>query len=283
MIVSKPNKKYPLKLQDVLKIKSILFSNTKRGFNPIVLSMPVNDLDSEKKMKCNTVYRSHRYQTKHDYGHLNLISDKIRLQMVERIRNSGIHQNLILEAFQYIPRHLFVDTALAAQAYEEIALPIGEKQTISKPTVIAYMLSQLLVDPTKKLGKVLEIGTGCGYQSAILSYLADEVYSIERIKSLLEKAKNNLRPLQISNIRLHYGDGQLGLHIAAPYDAIVLAAAGLSISPELIDQLAIGGRLIAPIGEKSQQLVLIEKVSSTVCKKSFLKDVYFVPMKTGVR
>jgi protein-L-isoaspartate(D-aspartate) O-methyltransferase len=176
-----------------------------------------------------------------------------------------------------------MDAGLHAQAYEDSALPIGHQQTISKPSVVARMI-ELLHKNKNPLGKVLEIGTGCGYQAAVLSLLADEVYSIERIRPLHDSARAKLRPFRINNLRLIYGDGILGLPQAAPFDAIILAAAGLGIPDALLDQLAIGGRLVAPVARhaNAQQLLLIERVSSQRYQRTALDEVFFVPLQSGV-
>jgi protein-L-isoaspartate(D-aspartate) O-methyltransferase len=182
-----------------------------------------------------------------------------------------------------VPRHMFVDPGLAAQAYEDSALPIGHQQTISKPSVVARMLE--LASAGRSLDRVLEIGTGCGYQAAVLSQIARDVYSIERVKPLYERAKLNLRPLRVRNIRLHYGDGRIGLPAAAPFDAIVIAAAGFEVPEALLGQLAVGGRLVAPVamanGEQ-QVLTLVERVGSSQWRESRLDRVFFVPLKSGV-
>ena len=196
---------------------------------------------------------------------------------------AGVTHAKTLEAIATVPRHAFMDAGLHPQAYEDSALPIGHQQTISKPSVVARMI-ELLHKSKQPLNKVLEIGTGCGYQAAVLSLLADEVYSIERIRPLHDLARDNLRPFRIKNLRLIYGDGILGLPQAAPFDSIILAAAGLGIPDALLDQLAIGGRLIAPVArnEKEQQLLLIERVSSHRYQRTALDDVFFVPLQSGV-
>jgi protein-L-isoaspartate(D-aspartate) O-methyltransferase len=212
-----------------------------------------------------------------------LASERVRERMVERLRSSGITDPRVLAAMSAVPRHGFVDPGLAAQAYEDAALPIGHHQTISKPSVVARMIE--LVAAGRKLDKVLEIGTGCGYQAAVLSQLAGDVYSIERVRPLSERAKLNLRPLRLRNIRLHYGDGRLGLPAAAPFDAIVIACAGLDVPRALLEQLAVGGRLVAPVGSQSasaQVLTLVERVSETQWRESQLDRVFFVPLKSGV-
>ncbi|MGS0892200.1 protein-L-isoaspartate(D-aspartate) O-methyltransferase [Burkholderia stagnalis] len=216
-------------------------------------------------------------------GAFALTSERVRERMVERLRANGVTDARVLEAMAAVPRHLFVDPGLATQAYEDSALPIGHQQTISKPSVVARMIELAMAGRT--LERVLEIGTGCGYQAAVLSHVARDVYSIERIKPLYERAKLNLRPLRVPNIRLHYGDGRVGLPSAAPFDAIVIAAAGLDVPQALLEQLAIGGRLIAPVGAQSGQhqvLTLVERVAHAQWRESRLDRVFFVPLKSGV-
>ncbi len=217
-----------------------------------------------------------------------LASERVRERMVERLRAGGVSHARVLAAMNAVPRHLFVDPGLAAQAYQELALPIGHQQTISKPAVVARMIELAAAD--RALEKVLEIGTGCGYQAAVLSHVAREVYSIERVRPLFERAKKNLRPLRVANLRLHYGDGCLGLPAAAPFDAIIIAAAGIGVPDRLLEQLAVGGRLIAPVvipaeqetSNETQVLTLIERVSATQWRESRLDRVFFVPLKSGV-
>jgi len=196
---------------------------------------------------------------------------------------AGVKHTKTLDAIATVPRHAFMDAGLHPQAYEDSALPIGHQQTISKPSVVARMI-ELLHKSKQPLNKVLEIGTGCGYQAAVLSLLADEVYSIERIRPLHDLARDNLRPFRIKNLRLIYGDGILGLPQAAPFDTIILAAAGLGVPDALLDQLAIGGRLVAPVARnaKEQQLLLIERVSSHRYQRTALDEVFFVPLQSGV-
>ncbi|MDF3116169.1 protein-L-isoaspartate(D-aspartate) O-methyltransferase [Burkholderia semiarida] len=216
-------------------------------------------------------------------GAFALTSERVRERMVERLRANGVTDARVLDAMAAVPRHLFVDPGLATQAYEDSALPIGHQQTISKPSVVARMIELAMAGRT--LERVLEIGTGCGYQAAVLSHVARDVYSIERIKPLYERAKLNLRPLRVPNIRLHYGDGCVGLPSAAPFDAIVIAAAGLDVPRALLEQLAIGGRLVAPVGAQSGQhqvLTLVERVAHAQWRESRLDRVFFVPLKSGV-
>ncbi|SEI44277.1 protein-L-isoaspartate(D-aspartate) O-methyltransferase [Paraburkholderia diazotrophica] len=214
---------------------------------------------------------------------LTLTSERVRERMVERLRANGVSDPRVLSAMAIVPRHMFVDPGLATQAYEDAALPIGHHQTISKPSVVARMIE--LAAQGRTLANVLEIGTGCGYQAAVLSQVARDVYSIERIKPLYERAKTNLRPLRIPNIRLHYGDGRVGLPSAAPFDAIVIAAAGLDVPQALLEQLAIGARLVAPVGSQdgqSQVLTLVERTGPAQWRESRLDRVFFVPLKSGV-
>ena len=206
-----------------------------------------------------------------------------RQALAAKVHAAGVKHGKTLEAIATVPRHAFMDAGLHAQAYEDSALPIGHQQTISKPSVVARMI-EILHKPKHQLGKVLEIGTGCGYQAAVLSLLAQEVYSIERIRPLHDMAREKLRPFRIKNLRLIYGDGILGLPQAAPFDGIILAAAGLGIPDALLDQLAIGGRLVAPVAknEKEQQLVMVERMSSHRYQRTVLDEVFFVPLQSGV-
>jgi protein-L-isoaspartate(D-aspartate) O-methyltransferase len=211
-----------------------------------------------------------------------LVSDAVRRAMVARVAKQGVTDTKVLAALEAVPRHLFIDPGLSSQAYIDSALPIGHHQTISQPYIVARMIEVMRHNALGgKLDKVLEIGTGCGYQAAVLSLVAKEVYSIERIKPLHELAKNKLRPLRIANIRLHYGDGMLGLPQVAPFDGIILAAAGLEVPPALLEQLAIGGRLVAPVGGRQQVLQLIERVGKFEWKSATLEACHFVPLRAG--
>jgi len=208
-----------------------------------------------------------------------LVSDAIRRQMVARVARQGVADALVLAALERVPRHLFIEPALSAQAYIDASLPIGHQQTISQPYIVARMIE--LMRNGGKLARVLEIGTGCGYQAAVLACVAQEVYSIERIKPLHELAKTNLRPLRIANLRLHYGDGMLGLPQAAPFDGIILAAAGLAVPQALLEQLSIGGRLLAPVGAQVQHLQLIERTGQAEWSSATLEGCHFVPLRAG--
>lgn len=211
-----------------------------------------------------------------------MVSDAIRAAMVERVAKQGVKDAKVLAAMTAVPRHMFVEPGLSGQAYIDASLPIGHHQTISQPYIVARMI-EIMRDNRNggKLERVLEIGTGCGYQAAVLSLVAQEVYSIERIKPLHELAKNNLRPLRIPNIRLHYGDGMLGLPQAAPFDGIILAAAGLEVPRALLEQMTIGGRLVAPVGERQQKLQLIERVAKSEWNSATLESCHFVPLRPG--
>jgi protein-L-isoaspartate(D-aspartate) O-methyltransferase len=211
-----------------------------------------------------------------------LVSEAVRNAMVARVAKQGVRDEKVLAAMAAVPRHMFMEPALSSQAYIDASLPIGHHQTISQPYIVARMI-EIMRDNNKDktLERVLEIGTGCGYQAAVLSLVAKEVYSIERIKPLHELAKTNLRPLRIPNIRLHYGDGMLGLPQVAPFDGIILAAAGLEVPQALLDQMAIGGRLVAPVGGRQQMLKLIERVGKFEWTSETMEECHFVPLRPG--
>ena len=219
---------------------------------------------------------------------LGLDSSAVRARMVQKLAAQGVTDPQVLGAMGLVERHRFVDSALVNQAYEDTSLPIGLGQTISKPNVVARMLELLLEGreglqgPPAKLGRVLEIGTGCGYQAAVLAQLATEVYSIERLRGLHDKARENLRLLRVPNLHLLYGDGMLGYAKGAPYAAIIAAAGGEAIPPAWIDQLAVGGRLVAPLQAPggAQALVVVDKTAQGI-RKSLLEAVHFVPLKSG--
>jgi len=210
---------------------------------------------------------------------IGMTSQRTRDRMVARLREQGIADEAVLVAMGSVPRHLFVDAALASRAYEDTALPIGFEQTISRPFVVARMIAVARAGRT--LERVLEVGTGCGYGAAVFAYVAKEVYSIERIQALAERARANLRPLRIANLRLVHGDGSKGLPEAAPFDAIVVAAAALDVPRALIDQLADGGRLIIPVGAAEQELRVIERTAAGKLKDRRLDAVHFVPLRAG--
>ena len=218
---------------------------------------------------------------------LGLDSAAVRARMVQRLVSGGVSAPAVLAAMGGVERHRFIDSGLVNQAYEDTSLPIGLGQTISKPSIVARMAELLLgaeiVRTTGALGRVLEIGTGCGYQAAVLGRLAREVYSIERLRGLHEKARANLRPLRLANVHLLLGDGMEGFAKGAPYAGIVAAAGGAELPQAWCDQLAVGGRLVAPIARSDGQQVLLV-VDRTVhgLKQTVLEPVHFVPLKSGV-
>jgi len=210
---------------------------------------------------------------------IGMTSQRTRARMVERLREKGIRDERVLAAMAAVPRHLFVEEALASRAYEDSALPIGFSQTISQPFVVARMIEFVL--QKEKTGKVLEIGTGCGYQAAVLAQIFPEAYSVERIKALLERARANLLPLRLRNLRLAHGDGYAGLERAAPFQAIVVAAASRQVPQTLLRQLAPGGRMILPLHEGAAQRLVLYERNARGFLESELDPVRFVPMKMG--
>jgi protein-L-isoaspartate(D-aspartate) O-methyltransferase len=210
---------------------------------------------------------------------IGMTSQRTRLRMIERLREQGIADETVLDAMAEVPRHIFVDEALSSRAYDDVSLPIGFGQTISNPFTVARLVE--LARAGQAVGKVLEIGTGCGYQAAVLSRVAREVYSIERIAGLLPRARVRLRELNCRNVRVKHGDGRIGFRDAGPFDAIVLAAAATRIPEELIEQLVDGGRLVLPLGTSVQKLVLVTKTSDGF-EQSVLDEVKFVPLLAGV-
>ncbi|MFZ9664158.1 MAG: protein-L-isoaspartate(D-aspartate) O-methyltransferase [Limnohabitans sp.] len=218
---------------------------------------------------------------------LGLDSAQVRGRMVRKLYEQGIEDAMVLKAMETIERHRFVDSALVNQAYEDTSLPIGLGQTISKPNVVARMLALLRqgrnLHIDGKLGRVLEIGTGCGYQAALLSAMSKEVYSIERLRGLHEKARENLRHLRAGNLHLLFGDGMLGYAQGAPYAGIIAAAGGEAVPDAWIDQLGVGGRLVAPLvtAQGQQALLVLDKTPQGV-QRQWLEAVHFVPLKSGV-
>jgi len=218
---------------------------------------------------------------------LGLDSVGVRRRMAERLRTDGIADARVLDAVAGVPRHLFVDAALVGQAYEDTSLPIGHGQTISKPSVVARMLELLFggaqARRTGHLGRVLEIGSGCGYQAALLARLGSQVVSIERLHALHDKAREHLRGLRVDNVRLVYGDGMLGHAPNAPYDSIVAAAGGTELPAPWLEQLAIGGRLVSPVQEpdgRRQVLVVVDRHEDGY-ERTLREAVRFVPLKSG--
>ncbi|MGF1763096.1 protein-L-isoaspartate(D-aspartate) O-methyltransferase [Aliivibrio kagoshimensis] len=197
--------------------------------------------------------------------------------LIQLLRTNGITNEAILEIIYQLPRHLFVSEAMAHQAYGNNALPIGCNQTISQPYIVAKMTELLNLN---RQSRVLEIGTGCGYQTAVLASLVDHVYSVERIKSLQWDAKRRLKKLDIYNLSTKHGDGWLGWRSRAPFDAIIVTAAASSVPQALLEQLADGGTLIIPVGEDVQQLTRITR-SGDVYQSHYIEDVNFVPLVSG--
>ena len=213
---------------------------------------------------------------------IGMTSQRTRERMLVRLREQGIKDEVTLAAMGAVARHIFVDEALSSRAYEDVALPIGYGQTISQPYIVARMTE--LVRAGKPLERVLEIGTGCGYQTAVLAKVAKEVYSLERISPLLLKARGRLRELRMRNIKLKHADGTVGLPEFAPYDGIIVTAASGHIPDELLQQLAAGGRMSIPVGTSEQVLYLIENTgtpSRPTYHKTKLEAVKFVPLLGG--
>jgi len=209
---------------------------------------------------------------------IGMTSARTRGRMIERLRAEGIRDEAVLAAIGNVPRHLFVDEALSGRAYDDVALPINYGQTISQPYIVARMIEVLRNG--KQLGRVLEIGTGCGYQAAVLAQVAKEVYSVERIQPLYERARKLLRELKVRNVILRYADGAAGLPDVAPFDGIIMACAAPALSAALKEQLAIGGRMVLPIGTAEQFLYLIERTEQGF-RETRLDAVKFVPLLTG--
>ncbi|MFL9669714.1 protein-L-isoaspartate(D-aspartate) O-methyltransferase [Variovorax sp. AB1(2024)] len=219
----------------------------------------------------------------------SMASDAVRARMVQKLAAQGISDPRVLRAMGAVERHRFVDSALVNQAYEDTSLPIGLGQTISKPSVVARMIELLLGAPAlvgkpqDKLGRVLEIGTGCGYQAAVLDHVAAEVYSIERLRGLHERARTNLRHLRLATVHLMLGDGMIGYAKGAPYAGIIAAAGGEAVPEAWITQLAVGGRIVAPTHSANggQALVVIDKTPRGL-ERLILEAVHFVPLKSGI-
>ncbi len=211
---------------------------------------------------------------------IGMTSQRTRMRMVERLRAQGIRDEVVLSVLGEVPRHLFVDEALASRAYEDIALPLGFGQTISSPYTVARMSE--LARAGGALGRVLEIGTGCGYQATVLSRLAKEVYSIERLAPLLAKARKHFRELRGSNVRLRHGDGHVGMPEVAPFDAIVMSAAATHVPKSLMEQLEVGAKMILPMTQGGEQrLCVIERSAHGYIEKK-MDVVKFVPLLPGV-
>ena len=234
------------------------------------------------------VEHAHTHAARRDVpSGLGLDSADVRRRMAQRLRSAGVDDDRVILAMATVPRHLFVDAALVTQAYEDTSLPIGHGQTISKPSVVARMIELLLrghgAAASGSLGRVLEIGTGCGYQAAVLALLAKQVVSVERVSALHEKARELLAPLRPANTRLVFGDGTRGHAPNAPYDSIIAAAGGENLPTAWLDQLAIGGRLVLPLrqpGSPRQVLMVIDRTDRGF-EQNVHEAVHFVPLKSG--
>lgn len=215
----------------------------------------------------------------HNQG-IGMTSQRTRNRLVERLREGGITDSHVLDVLRQIPRHLFMDEAMASRAYEDTALPIGHGQTISQPFIVARMTEVLLQAPAIP-SKVLEIGTGSGYQTAVLAQLVDQVYSVERISHLLNQARQRLHSLQLHNIQYRLGDGYQGWDKYAPFDAIIVTAAPEVVPKELLQQLAVGGRMVIPVGKPLQQRLLLITREEDGAHEQMLDWVSFVPLVKG--
>ena len=208
-----------------------------------------------------------------------MTSMRTRERLVSRLRDEGITDENVLDAIRTVPRHIFVDEALASRAYEDIALPIGMGQTISQPFIVALMSQATVAAPTPS--RVLEIGTGCGYQTAVLASLVSHVYTVERIELLLARARQRLRALDMHNVWFKHGDGNAGWVECGPFDAVLVTAAPHRLPEKLVEQLAVGGRLVIPIGDSRQQRLKVFTRTESGVDEDTIADVSFVPMLRG--
>jgi protein-L-isoaspartate(D-aspartate) O-methyltransferase len=211
---------------------------------------------------------------------IGMTSARTRERLVQRLREQGIVNPAVLERIRDVPRHIFVDEALGSRAYEDTALPIGFGQTISQPYIVARMTEALLDGGA--LGRVLEIGTGCGYQSAVLAPLVTTLFTIERIAPLMERARERIKELGVRNVRFRHGDGSAGWKAHAPFDGILVAAAPLSVPEAWLKQLKLGGRLVVPVGPEGKQELVCYTQKEQRVEKQFLGSVAFVPLLGGV-
>lgn len=216
----------------------------------------------------------------YDLNGIGMTSQRTRDRLVQRLAKQGIENPDVLATLGSVPRHIFVDEALAHRAYEDSALPIGEGQTLSQPFVVGLMTQTLLNVPRRR---VLEVGTGSGYQTAVLAGLVERVYSVERIESLQQRAAERLRALRLNNVRLHYGDGYLGWAEQAPFDAVLVTAAPREVPQALLDQLAVGGRLVVPVGESNVQELKVYDRTADGLEVQTVEYVRFVPLLKGLR
>ena len=213
-----------------------------------------------------------------DLNGIGMTSQRTRERLIQRLVDQGIDNHQVLDVIRTTPRHLFLDEAMAHRAYEDVALPIGFQQTLSQPYIVARMTELLLEGGAPE--RVLEIGTGSGYQTAILAQLVDEVYSLERIKPLQQKARQRIRQLKLRNVQMNHADGGMGWAERGPFDGILAAAAPESIPQELLHQLAPGGRLVIPVGGETQQLHVVDRTHEGF-ETTVVEAVYFVPLRPG--
>lgn len=215
-----------------------------------------------------------------DHYGIGMTSQRTRNRLAKTLEDMGIQSDVVLDAIRNTPRHIFVDEALASRAYENTALPIGFSQTISQPYIVAKMTEALIKD--KKLKNVLEIGTGCGYQTVIMAQFAKYIYTVERINGLLVRARERFQKLGYTNIRSKHADGNIGWSVHGPFDGIIVAAAPIGVPAALLEQLAIGGRLVIPVGKSGDQKLLLITRRENSYEEEFLDSVSFVPMLGGI-
>lgn len=216
---------------------------------------------------------------------IGMTSQRARDRLVEKLRAMGIRDDGILEAVRRVPRHIFIDEALSSRAYENTALPIGYSQTISQPYIVARMTEALLQElpPGQTMKRVLEIGTGCGYQTVVLAGLVERIYTVERIGALLDRAREHFHSLGLRNVRTKHADGNLGWPEQGPFDGILVTAAPIGVPQQLLDQLAVGGRLLIPVGRSGEQkLLAITRKADDSYEEASLDMVSFVPMLEGL-
>ncbi len=211
---------------------------------------------------------------------IGMTSTRTRQRMIDRLRDQGITDEAVLAAMYAVPRHLFVDEALSSRAYDDVSLPINYEQTISQPYIVARMIEVLRASTTRPIRRVLEIGTGCGYQAAVLAHVFSDVCTVERIEPLYERARKKMQELKIDNVTVRYADGSTGMPDGAPFDGIIMAAAAPVISMALREQLIVGGRMVLPVGRQEQWLYLVERESQGF-RDSKLEPVKFVPLLMG--
>ena len=285
----RPARKFPLQLDKLTPTLRKPAPVAVRAPLPVVAAPAAGVLKRTVLRPQQQVQHAHDEATRRSVpSGMGLDSADVRLRMAQRLRATGVCHERVLDAMARVPRHLFVDAALVTQAYEDTSLPIGHGQTISKPSVVARMIELLMgganARASGQLGRVLEVGTGCGYQAAVLAMLAQQVVSVERLKPLHDKARTLLAPTRPANLRLVFGDGMLGHPPNAPYDSIIAAAGGDALPAAWLEQLAVGGRLVSPMrqqGSQRQVLVVVDR-TQLGCEQTFHEAVHFVPLKSGM-